>query len=297
MLKIRTLLAVLALPLAASCTEFEFAEQDIAVRFDVEADVLEVSIDTRGIYGTQMGSNDTEVVIDERAAARVRQMAEGYRYFHLLTWPFVFDLDEEENPAAPNVPENASPELTGLMEDLLRLASGVTVTESKTYFDANDEVAVFQRVRIEHATELVAMMNTGISMSVMHSIELAVDAVADPPIDDIFESREARRLLLEHAKAERPWVELDGDGVSVHVPMTAQDLARVVRQSFDLAADQPEDAAEAASLGRAFFHDLDGISMAGNVVTFRFPFGDDGRIEMPLRGERHAEAVRLRAHF
>ena len=47
----------------------------------------------------------------------------------------------------------------------------------------------------------------------------------------------------------------------------------------------------------AFFTDLDGIEVDGDVVTLRMPFGDDGIVRMRHRRQRNEGAARLPALF
>ena len=44
-------------------------------------------------------------------------------------------------------------------------------------------------------------------------------------------------------------------------------------------------------------HGLESLEVVDDVVTFRYPFGEDGTIEWLYRVPRHADAPKLRARF
>ncbi|MEM1453430.1 MAG: hypothetical protein AAGI22_30280 [Planctomycetota bacterium] len=295
--RLRLPAALLALSLLPACTEYEYAEQDLDLAYDAEADVAEVTIETRGIWGTQTGPGESVEEIDRRAADRIRAMAAGYRYFHVITWPFVLDLDAPSEEDDWESEGGEDEELRRLYEAFRSVEKSLTVPESRVFLDAAGEVGVFQRVRIEKASVLVDAFNEGLSLSLLEMIsEPEPNAVAAPE-DDVFESPEAHRLLLAHARARRPWISLDGEGLSLHLPMTKRDLGRAVRNTLAMGADREESAREGAAMALAFFTDLDGIEVDGDVVTLRMPFGDDGIVRMRHRRQRNEDATRLPALF
>ena len=290
---IRPLALAAAASLLAACTPFEFAEQDISIRHDAEADVIELDVVTRGIFGTSTGQSSPRR-IDERAAALIRQMAEGRRYLHLLSWPFVVDRDRERDEDEDLTKEDVPPDWISIAETWDDLAGGVTVTDAHTFLDDRDEVGVVQRVRVERAGEILRSLNETIDLMLVDLIEQSNGT--DTP-DEAFSSAAAHALLLEFARGEGDWVSLDADGLTIRCPMTPTDRARLLRDMLDLGGSDSDRDRRGLAFVRALTDGLSSISAAGDVVVLRYEFDEDDRVTLRYAAPRHPDAKRLVVQF
>ncbi|QDV08784.1 hypothetical protein Poly30_43390 [Planctomycetes bacterium Poly30] len=276
---------------SAACSEYEFAEQDLGVRYLADSQQISLQVDTRGLYGTSLDWSDSDELIVKRARDRVRRMAAGERYLHLLSFPLIFDLDAkpgQEREERPGEEDWIS------AEDATRLRAvfleNVRVESSRVYLDAEGEVSVAQSFRIDKADACVAALNEVISLGVRRGIEDVASSGDD--VSEMFASARSRENLRSFLEAGGRWLTLSEKSLEVRVPMTPADLAILLK---GFAEDDPK--GSTAALGRALLGGLEELAVENDVALFRFPVSGDGAVHWTYRGERHPDAKKLRAAF
>ncbi len=286
------------LGLGAGCAEFDFAEQDVALRYSAEGDRVEVKIDTRGIFATSKGFGASDVEVTAKAKERVQQMAAGARFFYLVTFPFIHDLDREWSEDSEDwVPKEQRERLQALMQ------ASVSVTSAKVFLDDFGEVALTQEVAIKDVAACVAGLNELVSLGVRYEL----DENEDDPVDltGLYGTQASRANLRAFLDAGGKWLSLDQDALLVRVPMTPFELALTMK---GLLAETHSGGDPSASPGdwsanrghaaaTALFGSLEELNVEDGVVTFRFPVGDDGQIHWDFRMPRHPDAKKLVAAF
>ncbi|MFT5735078.1 MAG: hypothetical protein ACJA0P_003551 [Planctomycetota bacterium] len=283
----RTALAGLAL-VATACSEYEFAEQDLSVQHLAETDQVILEIDTRGLFATKLKWGESPKFILERARDRVRRMATGERYLHLLTFPLIFDLDADVSESAPEEEPWIAPE--ALVEFRNIFLKNVHVDASSAYLDAEGEVAVTQSVRLEEATACIAAINALITSGVRDALKQS-DLAPKDDVLQLFESKRSRDNLRAFMDAGGDWLTLSEEQLAIRIPMTPADVAILIK---GLAGDED---GNAKALGTALLGGLDELVLDNGVALFRFPVEKDGAIHWRYRGERNPAAKKLAAAF
>lgn len=281
---------------SAACSEYEFAEQDLSLRYLADRQQISLQVDTRGLYGTSLDWSDSDELIVTRARDRVRRMAEGERYLHLLSFPLIFDLDAEPAASADEGEGEGTPGEEDWIsaEDATRLRAvfleNVHVESSRAYLDAEGEVSVAQSFRIDKADACVAALNEMISLGVRRGIEDVASSGDD--VSEMFASARSRENLRSFLESGGRWLTLSKTSLEVRVPMTPADLAILLK---GFAEDDPK--GSTAALGRALLGGLEELAVQNDVAVFRFPVSGDGAVHWTYRGERHPDAKKLRAAF
>lgn len=288
---IRSARAVLlvAAVFATSCAEYEFAEQDISVRYRAASDQITLELDTRGIYATGARFGTTAADADAKVKARIERMAKGERFIYLLSFPFIFDLDAEPKNEAKQKDDWIDP------ADWTRLKAvfdaNVHVDSASAYLDSASEASATQSFRLENAAECISAMNEVITLSVRH--ELAMASSDDLDRDEVFASERSRTNLRSFADAGGQWLTLTEEALEVRIPLTPADLAATVRGIPSDKAPSPR----VKALGQAFLQGLDELTIQDDVAVFRFPVGRDGALHWTLRAPRGEGAESLVAAF
>lgn len=281
------------LGVGAGCSEIDFAEQDLALHYLQEADRIELSVDTRGLFPTSSDWGESQATVVTKSKERVEAMAAGARYLYLVTFPFILDLDREQ----PEDDEWLTREQITRAWDLFQ--DSVSVSSAKAFLDDMGEVALTQQVEIKNASACVAAVNEIITAGVLHELK----GTTEKP-GEVYGSDASRKNLRAFADAGREWVSLDKDALVVRVPMTPQDLALALKE---LVAERrsAEDSSEEASwserrggaASQALLGNLQDLEVKDGVVTLRFAADDTGRIRWRFQMPRHPDAQKLVAAF
>lgn len=292
--------------LAASCSDYGVAEQDLTLRYDAPTDALTLAIDSRGIHPRPgrdvvlFGEPPSLADRTQRAGERLREVGGGRRYLVLLDLPLALDLDHVGDALAE---EGDDERARALGERWEVIRATISVEDAALYVDEGGHVGALQRVRIDEAQSYVAFVNDLISAAV-EGAQVADDAPE--------RNKAADRRRAEYARSGAPWVVLDADALEVRMPIEPWELANMIRALADPAGEAEASEADAEerraegyaptsedlvqALVQAIFHDLDSLEVVEGVARFRFPFGDDGAVRMPFRVERSpAPAAALRA--
>ena len=329
--RFRSTSAVAAALFLSACTDYEFAAQDIAVRYDAQVGVLTLEIDTRGLYPSAYPVGQ---LLDSKlphTVKEVRRVADGARSFHLITWPLVFDLDPpmEDSPALasagdsevdPAVVRGDATQLDPIAAPLSKQPSiaplgwktlfdrSVAVVDASMRYDEHGEVALHQAVRVENAQACLGVMNSMIRQIL--TLELSEVVITEEgawrgghalwPKDSMFSSRASIDNLLAYARTGRPYVELSAEALVVHIPMMPADVAAWMKFMASDAKDALEEGAtlynrRSAAAREALLRPLGSFTLEGNVATLRFPANEKGVIHWALDGPRSERARDLAA--
>lgn len=246
---------------AAACAPFEFEAQELFLHHDVEHDALELGIVYEGLICGDMGEDPLATSVDA-----IGRIAAGERYFILLGWPFVFDLD---TPQIEFELEDLPSELEPRVRDWM---SSIRITESALFRDEHGHLGALQRLRWENASAGIATLNSLISHSVVESLE--EDGAEDE--DEDLDAR-TRNLMLGHAKSGKPWVLLTRGGIELRVPMSRSQAAR---QLASLARPPDDDDLQARRMVADLLAPLSEIAFANELLVLRFLPNEAGRVEL-----------------
>ncbi len=286
------------LALSAGCAEFDFAEQDLSLRYVDDGDRIELNVKTRGIFATPAGWGQSEDQVLASGKERVEQMAAGARYFYLVTFPFMLDLDEGDWSEEEDwITKEQRERIWSLMD------KSVSVTSASTFLDEAGEVALDQRVEIKNAKACVAAMNELVTLGVQHELNEAKGKPAD--LAEIFGSEASQDNLRAFVVAGGVWISLDAEALVVRVPMTPYDLALCMKAFLEETAveggssgsDSDWADRRGAAAARALFANLEELTVEDGVVNFRFPVNARGRIPWSFRMPRHPDAKKFVAAF
>ncbi len=279
-----------ALVLTTACAEYEFAEQDISLRYLSKADQITLELDTRGLYALESEIWDSKASAAKTAKERLDRMAAGERFIYLLSFPLIFDLD-----AAPDESQGPGEDDWISSEDWERISSvfdtHVHLDEASMYLDRAGVLAIQQSFRLEHGAACIAALNELITLGVRH--ETASVDPEESNRDQMFASPTSRENLRSFMDAGGQWLTLTEKALEIRIPATPADLAVLLR---GFATDSGQSPREVA-LASALFGGLDEVVVKQNVALLRFPVGGDGSIHWNLRAPRHEDAKVLVAAF
>lgn len=276
--------------------------------YESASDELTLWVDTRGFYPADQRLGETPPKALARAVERIRSAANGARYFHLITWPLVLDLDGDLAPSGEEVDEGVAKmaELDALERLALLLDQGVEVLDAGLYRDGNGEAALRQTVRLEKVQACLALINELARAAVLDELGDApvdgasgVDAGASEALQP-FESAASRANLRAFVQRGGTFLSLSEEGLGVHVPMVPSDLAILLKaMALDsqeaLARDSTQTDRRFAAAAVALVRALGTVEVSDNVATLRFPAGPDGKIRWAFDGPRGEAAEALAA--
>lgn len=285
----RSLAALALVALASgSCADYEIAEQDVGIRYDAEVDVLTIDLDSRGLHRISSGGMGLRSrpglasSADALALGRITQVAGGARYMQFLGLPFAIELDALRKEVAEDgdVPQALSERWDALEKNVGFIRSGA-------YIDGAGEAAVYQRIRIAEAQDLIAWLDDVIDAFVLEDV-----GDTDNPDGKV-------AALHAFARDEAvSWVRLTATALEVSFPADAATRAEILRNvmgsperasAFAKGERAPWEAEVEPAIARAILHDLGEVDFQGGIVVLRYPFGTDGAIDLPYRRSRAPE--------
>lgn len=248
----------------AACTPFRFEAQEVSLRHQAERDLLEVGILYEGLHDED----------EEQAASVLSRLAMGERVFVIYDWPFVADLDDEDEPLEVD-PDGKLPE--ELRRRLKAVVESVHVTGAGLFQDEAGHLGAWQRVVLPRASEAFAAIDGLISLAVIESLE-----------DDGEDCDERTSgLLRAHAEGGGPWLRLVDGGFEVCVPLSrpgAADLLRTLMPS-EPADEESElmERADEAHLAAGLLAPLTEIEFADELLVLRFLPDESGWLRFRFR--------------
>jgi len=244
----RVCLAALA-ALSAACASYDFERQDVAFRHLPETDTLELIVVSHGLLETGRESGG-EVAAD----------AEGARHVILFGWPFEFDLPDIEESLV-----GADPAEHPLAERAAVWLSGIEVDSAVVWSDEDGKSSLYQRLRVPHASEGLALL------SELINAECVKDAEWEnlPPT---FDAR-TRELFEAHARGGVPWAAFERRGLVVRLPGSPAAAARFLAEAVEV-GDEGVKALAAA---------LTELSVADGVIELAFLPDATGWVRLTLR--------------
>ncbi len=217
---------------AGACAPVKFANQEIDLRHDAEADILEVTLTYEGltprpaaVYNTHDGTPPKPLGGEarlEEASTWLRRLAAGERVFILVDWPFVFDLDEPGGLELPVGEEGEKP--SAVDEQRLRtLVDSIEMLEAQLYIDEETgRLAARQHLRWSELAAGLATINDGLNAALREDLE----KVGEGSVNDQELSPESRDLLRAHVRDGRPWIAVVKGALEIRIPITPADFAK-----------------------------------------------------------------------
>ncbi|MEM7310548.1 MAG: hypothetical protein AAF682_27985 [Planctomycetota bacterium] len=248
------LLALAAPLLLGACTSYDFVEQDVLLHHDAETDELELLLVYEDLRET-----------DSKSAAVVAADGGGAQHFILAEWPwelFLDDLDAElgakDNP---------------LSERARAFFAGVRVAEAELFRRADGALCLYQRVRMRGASEGLGIVDDALTELVLALDEEYLAASWEPG---------TAALLVEHARAARPWFRFEGGALIAQLPLTPAGAAQLLPRLLESAHDGARLHELFAPLSELSWRD-DGL------CTLRFAPDAEGWIRLRFRKPDRAE--------
>lgn len=256
--RIRCLASLAALcTLATACSPFEFEAQELVLRHDSEGDSLELGIVYEGLSCGDQGMDPLAASVEA-----MQRMLAGDRYFVLLGWPFVFDLESSQVAIGP---EQLPTELDERAKSLTR---SLEVTDAVLFDDQQGRLCAVQRLRLAHASSSIATLNDWLNF-------IAIEPLKETAAEEQDLDARTRDLVLDHARSGKPWVLLVRGGFEVRVPMSN---ALAARQLADLAAHPDADSLQTRGAAADLLASLSEVSFADELLVLRFLPDEEGRV-------------------
>ncbi len=278
--------------LASGCSEYEVAQQDVGLAYDAETDVLTLTIDSRGLHAAAtgvprlFGSPATEEERIAGAVERLRAAADGAPYFVLLASPLALDLTKVPEAITREAKDADWADIEALW---LGLRDGISVEAAGLYLDSEQEVGLYQRVQVKEAEKLITFLNELLSRSVLDARAAEGSSPREVAAE---ESRNA------YARQGGPWVVLDGEALEVRMPLAPWQVANTMKGIAELpfapegAEMEPWEEEVGRAMGRALFSGLETFEVVDGIARFRYPFGENGRIDLPYARMRASEPAK-----
>lgn len=239
------LLATLVLALLTSCVEFE--EQTMSYRYDPAADTLRIFQDYHGIHALNAAANKEE-------RDQLDSVLHGQRTFFFNNWVTEFNREEVLETLAKlrdplrraelKLPEPAQPRLDKF---LCLLRDNVRVENGPFYLDARVQLCGAQYVTV---TNVAAVLAAGNDLALTLVRAWVAEEGASP------ENRAAR---LKFAARQQPIFELDGNALTLRLPLGAADYEK----QFGPAAEDRQFVEDVRKAGVK-------VAFADDLVTLRF---------------------------
>jgi hypothetical protein len=229
-------IAPAALLLLAGCIEFE--SQTLSYRYDAKSDTIHIFQDYHGIFGEAASADDPNAPLTQREIDQLASVWTTERTFFFSNWIVELNLaetrdkladasDVAENPLERTVDER----MRGLMQLFL---ANTRISDGPYYLDADGHLCGVQRVTITHVTDIVAAGNELIRAM------LQVEAQnSDRPAV-------MKALYARAATATKPFIEIEGNRITVRYPMLADDYEKALAEAK---TDDKDDLARLTAAG------------------------------------------------
>lgn len=289
MVRFLSILSVLGWALSLTgCAAFEFQSQELRMRHDAENDSLdftllylnvEASRDSSG-SGLLSPSEGQGRPDQESSVDVIEAMASGRRYFVVYDWPWVFDLDSTDIDEAVD-----DPVLEALRLAWKEVVDGVHVRRSMLFVDETGELGMFQAVSLEEASRRIGVLNAAVGTYLASEHESVRGLIQD----EAGLSPETLERWKERGRQGQPWFVLAGGGFELRVPLSAEELARVIEALVSESAENPKIASGfVAPLAKA----MTSLTHQDGLLTARFLPADGGWLN--FRFERPAPSTKGR---
>ena len=217
------LLALLPLLCVTGCLEFE--DQTLTYSYNAGTDTLRIFQDYHGIFGADDTAKATDAEVEE-----LDSVLKGQRTFFFANWIFEYNreqlrerLKELKDPEKRR--EMKQPEAAIVRyEKLMTLAmDNVRVENDGFYFDAKGRLCGIQKVTVTGVAKLIAAGND--------ALREMIKAEAGKPET----AAEEKAVLLKAGSAPGDFIRLQGNAITVRLPMTADEFAKSMSPASDSA--------------------------------------------------------------
>ena len=247
------LLGLTVLLLCSGC-DLEFPEQEVHIRYDAEADTLDMLI----LYVGVRAENDSEDAVG-KGRDRMNRVLAGRREFMFMDWPFYFDLDEEDMEEA-------------LPPEAWAAAERVQLVRVEAFLDESQRLCVIQHFRMTGVTAVLADANRLLHEAALRALEAGEVGTAAWFLFDAAEEAEWRAFTEDAT----PWVSLEGGHLVLRVPATQGGAARALEEYSRVIAEDGE--------GDRYMFPMLARNIAGLQVS-------DGTVELRLGRIEGADTV------
>ncbi|MFT4647632.1 MAG: hypothetical protein ACI9X4_000845 [Glaciecola sp.] len=237
----KTLIAFLSLLLGLSaCGPVDFKGQDLALRHDVENNVLELNLTYHGVMASKSpegswGQGRTKEL--ELAVQTIRRMAAGDRYFMLLSSIFEIDLEKSVAELSATL---ISPE-PGQAQHYLDIVERFSIEPAQIYLDDKERIAVRQKIQIKGALESTLELNNAIQEGLL--LWVSEGAKLQEETDGLIDTPTANAWIAE-AKSGEPWIFWKDQTLVISVPMSPKTTANLIKAQVRAVAEETESKAK-----------------------------------------------------
>lgn len=226
----------------SSCLAFQYEEQEVHVRHDVETDRLEIAIVYTGVYGPaseytyERRADDLGAVAEsdadrgdsasglEGAARFVADVGAGRRYFLFYDWPFVIDLDSTRFQDPVEVAREET-----LRQALVAFGKGIRVDRSALFVDGEGELGIVQHWVVPELSSGLGVVNDLINSALLEHRAAFLSSSAEEGEVTFGDLSSATRLRwLERAEAGEAWIAATRGGFEVSLPLSSAEFARAL---------------------------------------------------------------------
>lgn len=201
------LLGLAVLLLCSGC-DLEFPEQEVRIRYDAEADTLDMLI----VYVGVRAENDSEDAVG-KGRDRMNRVLGGRREFMFMDWPLYFDLDD------PDKEEALPPEARAAAER-------VQLVRVEAFLDEHQRLCVLQHFRMTEVSTALADANRLLHEAAKRALDAGKFGGGVVPWFDAAEEE----VWLTFVKREASWVSLQGGHLVLRLPVTQQGAARAIEE-------------------------------------------------------------------
>ena len=267
-LRLRSL--VLFLGLLVSCRSFEFQRQQVFLRYQPEADVLDVVLIYEGV-----GAREQDETIEEETTTTLESIGRGNRHFMIWDWPFDLDL-EAFLAKLKREPIQSEDEWARAARLFLEYQSAISMTDTRFLLDEQSEgrLCLLQRLHFDHGATALRLVDSIVNAQLLEQLSKKdVELTGEVRTDG---------LLLERARRGGSWTRFDGRDLVVSVPATPE---RAAMQLKELMKCTSSDAVEGLDIP-LFLDALSSFSATGEELILRFAPDGDGWIHFTLTNQR-----------
>ena len=205
----------------AACAPISFGKQELVLRHDAKADVLDLLI----VYDEIESSGAQH---DESFGFATR-VSSGKREFMLYDWPMHFDLEGIAKQVAEEA-DRKDVHWRDWRRDTVKAFSSAKFNFSGYFADANGRLGLFQGLHVADVSHWISLFE--------RALYIAIEAsVAGGTFESDFALLDAhsRELWIAMAKNKRSWLALQEGSLVVDLPLSGADasgmIAKLLKQS------------------------------------------------------------------